>query len=92
MLNTILQIMATAGAIVSAFLAHGAPRRRVFIIGGVLQATCMLMFAIIGVADPGSQAARKCLGAFTLLFSFCNHGEFSTSPSPPPITSHTIAY
>jgi SP family sugar:H+ symporter-like MFS transporter len=45
-------------------------RRPILIIGAAVCAICMLTFAIVGVAAPNSEAASKCLVAFTSIYIF----------------------
>jgi Na+/melibiose symporter-like transporter len=45
-------------------------RRTILLWGGAAEVVCLFLFAILGVAMPGSQVAAKCLVAFTLLYGF----------------------
>lgn len=44
--------------------------------GGIVQCLSMFIFAIVGVANPGTQAAAKTLVAFVLLYEFATHASW----------------
>lgn len=59
-----------AGSLSSFVLIKYISRRVILIVGAVIQSVCMFIFAIVGVATPGTDAAAKCLVAFVSLFTF----------------------
>lgn len=59
-----------AGSLSSFFLIKYVSRRVILIVGTVTQSVCMFIFAIVGVATPGTNAAAKCLVAFVCIFTF----------------------
>jgi len=58
------------GSAASFFLVRYFGRRELLIGGSFLCGISMLIFAIVGVAAPGSTAAAKCLVVFVCLFIF----------------------
>lgn len=68
--------MSAAGCIAAMFLTRYVGRRPMMIIGGFAQCLCMFIFAAVGVAAPGTNAAAKCLAAFVLLYEFFTHASW----------------
>lgn len=60
----------TAGSIATFWLIRWLDRRHLMLVGGTVNAICMLTFAIVSIAAPGSDAANKCLVAFISIFNF----------------------
>lgn len=65
-------IGSTCGMIATSYVG----RRKILIFGGVVMTVALLTFAIVGVADPGSQAARTCLAVFTLIYKATVEGTW----------------
>jgi len=59
-----------AGSLTSFLLIKYTGRRKSLIGGSLVCGLSMLLFAIVAVAAPGSEAAAKCLVAFVSLFIF----------------------
>ncbi|OQU95620.1 hypothetical protein CLAIMM_01802 [Cladophialophora immunda] len=68
--NVISSMCGIAGSLTSFVLIKYVGRRKILIVGTVVQTFCMFAFAIIGVATPGTHAAAKSLVAFVCIFNF----------------------
>ncbi|KAG0646297.1 putative glucose transporter rco-3 [Hyphodiscus hymeniophilus] len=68
--TVITSVCGMAGSAAAFPLIKYFGRRPILIIGAASSAICMLTFAIVGAVAPNSQAADKCLVAFTSIFIF----------------------
>lgn len=70
-LTTVIScVCGIAGSLLSFVLVKYVSRRPILIVGAAIQGVCMFIFAIVGVATPGTDAAAKCLVAFVCIFVF----------------------
>lgn len=68
--SVITNAVAIAGTFVAFPIVRYCGRRRTMITGAFINSFCLLAFASINEAYPGSPAAAKCLIAFICIFSF----------------------
>ncbi|KAL6247002.1 hypothetical protein RBB50_006309 [Rhinocladiella similis] len=68
--SVIANAVAIGGTVAAFPIVKYLGRRRTMIVGAFINAFCMLSFASISDAHPGSKAAAKCLIAFICIFSF----------------------
>jgi SP family sugar:H+ symporter-like MFS transporter len=68
--SVIANAVAIGGTVAAFPIVKYLGRRRTMIVGAFINAFCMLAFASISDAHPGSTAAAKCLIAFICIFSF----------------------
>ena len=70
MVTVVAGMCGICGSLLSFVLIKVVGRRTILIGGAAAQGTCMMIFAIVGTAAPGSKAAQQCLSAFVSLFLF----------------------
>ena len=69
-ITVITSVCGMAGSFSAFPLIKYFGRRPVLIIGAAVSSVCMFVFAIVGTVAPGSQAAARCLVAFTSIYIF----------------------
>ncbi|KAH8660278.1 putative sugar transporter [Xylariales sp. PMI_506] len=70
LVSVISYACSTAGCLSTFWLVTWFGRRTLLLVGGATVAVCMLTFASVSVADPGSVAANNVLIAFICIFNY----------------------